>query len=146
MFYSILGNYYKLHHLRERNLDILTSLTNALGTFQGLMNQIFHTYLRKFVLVFVDDILIYSRSEEDHWLHLQQVLGSLAEHQFCVNIKKCFFGQTRLENLEHWISHQGVSTDSSKVDAIQGWLVLQNVRQLWVFLGLAGYYGRFVAG
>ena len=77
------------------------SLTNVPGTFQGLMNQIFHTYLRKFVLVFVDDILIYSRSEEDHWLHLQQVLGSLAEHQFCVNIKKCFFGQTRLENLGH---------------------------------------------
>ena len=74
------------------------------------------------------------------------MLGSLAEHQFHIDIKKFFFGQTRLEYLVHWISHQGVSTNSSKMDVVQGWPSPQNVCQPWGFLGLASFYQWFVLG
>ncbi|XP_078447009.1 uncharacterized protein LOC144715877 [Wolffia australiana] len=100
-------------------------LMNAPATFQSLMNHLFHPYLRKFLLVFFDDILIYSKSLEDHESHLQQVFTVLADNDLHVNPKKCQLACNQLEFLGHWISHQGVMADKSKVEAMVSWPVHQ---------------------
>ena len=93
-------------------------LTNAPVTFQLLMNDIFREYLRRFVLVFFDDILVYSRSLEQHTKHLCCVLKVLAENQLLANRKKCLFEQPKVEYLGHIISQQGVSADHAMVQAM----------------------------
>nr|XP_027097511.1 uncharacterized protein LOC113717062 [Coffea arabica] len=119
-------------------------LTNALATFQSLMNQIFQPYLRKFVLVFFDDILVYSSTFEDHIQHLRLVLSLLRDNQLFVKKSKCAFAQRRVDYLGHTITDKGVSMDDSKVSSILHWAVPQNVKELRGFLGLIGYYRRFV--
>ena len=108
-------------------------LTNAPVTFQSLMNDIFRDHLCRFVLVFFDDILVYSLSETEHCSHLQTIFQILRKHQLFANAKKCVFAQPRIEYLGHIIIAEGVSIDPSKVQALRG------------FLGLIGYYRRFVA-
>ena len=90
-------------------------LTNAPATFQCIMNQILQPFLRKFVLVFLDDILIFSATMEDHKHHLQQVLAELRKHRLFLKESKCSFAQSRLEYLGHIISAEGVSTDPNKI-------------------------------
>lgn len=92
-------------------------LTNAPATFQCIMNHILQPFLRKFVLVFLDDILIYSATIEDHVEHLQLVLEQLRKHQFFLKATKCSFAQPRLEYLGHIISGKGVSIDPTKIHA-----------------------------
>jgi hypothetical protein len=89
-------------------------LTNALATFQCVMNQVLHPFLSQFVLVFLDDILIYNKSLADHVTHLEQVLSALRTHQLYLKASKCSFAQASLEYLGHIISTQGVATDPSK--------------------------------
>jgi len=89
-------------------------LTNAPATFQSVMNRIFAPVLRKHVLVFMDDILVYSNSLDDHLQHLEQVLQIIQEHQFCIKQSKCVFAQQQLEYLGHLISAAGVATKPSK--------------------------------
>lgn len=96
-------------------------LTNTPSTFQSLMNEMLKPYLRKFALVFFDDILVYSKSVEDHKRHLQSVLALLKEHQFFANNKKCTFGQTQLEYLGHIISADGVAADPRKIEVMLEW-------------------------
>ena len=91
------------------------SLTNAPATFQSIMNQIFAPLLRKHVLVFMDDILIYSKTLSDHVQHLEQVFKILEHHQFFVKLSKCEFAKQELEYLGHTISAQGVSTEPTKI-------------------------------
>jgi hypothetical protein len=93
-------------------------LTNAPATFQCVMNQILHPFLRQFVLVFLDDILIYSTSLEDHVQHLEQVLDTLRKHQLYLKESKCTFAKDSLEYLGHIISSKGVATDPSKIHRI----------------------------
>ena len=93
-------------------------LTNAPATFQSIMNRIFADILRKHVLVFMDDILIYSKSLEDHVIHLDQVFQILPHYQFLIKLSKCEFAKQQLEYLGHSISCQGVATESSKIQAI----------------------------
>ena len=93
-------------------------LTNTPATFQYIMNDILSPFLRKFVLVFLDDILIYSPTMEDHVMHVQQVLDKLREHHLYLKASKCSFAQDTLEYLGHIISGAGVSTDSSKTEAM----------------------------
>jgi hypothetical protein len=119
-------------------------LTCAPATFQSAMNNIFASIIRKFVLVFVDDILIYSSDLAQHVDHLQQVFSILKENHLFVKRSKCSFAQTSLEYLGHIVSASGVSTDPAKITAVQNWPQPTNVKQLKGFLGLAGYYRKFI--
>lgn len=118
--------------------------TNAPATFQGLMNTIFSDMIRKFVLIFVDDILIYSSTLEEHVTHLRLVLTRLQAHQLYIKLSKCSFAKQQLDYLGHIIGTNGVATDPSKVKAVQEWPVPRNLRQFRGFLGLAGYYRKFI--
>lgn len=121
-------------------------LTNAPATFQTLMNTILSEFLRKFALVFFDDILIYSTTMQDHVHHLRTVLQALRENQLYAKLSKCVFGQSEIEYLGHIIRSQGVATDPSKIDIIKKWPAPTSVTELRSFLGLAGYYRRFIQG
>ena len=119
-------------------------LCNASSTFQSLMNRIFKPYLQKFILVFFDDILVYSTDVQLHEEHLILVFSILQENQLHFNMAKCQLGQERLEYLGHWISAEGVSTDEVKVSSILKWPLPKNIRDVRSFLGLASYYRKFV--
>jgi hypothetical protein len=119
-------------------------LTNALATFQGIMNKIFAPLLRKTVSVFVDDILIYNPTLDNHIAHLKQVFQLLAENQLLVKKYKCSFALQELEYLGHIIGPNGVSTDKSKILAVIEWPTPSNLKSLRGFLGLTGYYRKFI--
>ncbi|KAL4284928.1 hypothetical protein GQ457_16G014540 [Hibiscus cannabinus] len=119
-------------------------LSNAPSTFQRLMNDIFRPYLRQFVLVFFDDILIYSSTWDAHVRHVQLVLQLLRTHHLVAKLSKCVFGQQSIGYLGHIISAQGVSVDPEKITSICQWPQPQTVKEVRSFLGLAGYYRRFI--
>ena len=119
-------------------------LTNAPATFQQLMNTVPAKFLRKFVLVFFDDILIYSSSVTEHGEHLKLVFASLRANQLFAKRKKCTFVQTKVEYLGHIIMGDGVATNPAKITAIVNWPTPTNVIELRSFLGMAGYYRRFI--
>jgi hypothetical protein len=119
-------------------------LCNAPATFQALMNEVLRPYLRRFVLVFFDDILIYSSSWADHLRHLRAVLASLRQHRLFVKRSKCAFGVPSVGYLGHIISADGVAMDPAKVQAIHDWPQPRSPRAVRGFLGLAGYYRKFV--
>jgi predicted aspartyl protease len=119
-------------------------LTNAPATFQALMNTIFAEHMRKIMLVFFDDILIYSKSKQEHIQHLKTVLQVLRENKLFAKQSKCVFATPQVEYLGHIISDKGVSTDPQKIVAVKEWPTPQTITQLRSFLGLTGYYRRFV--
>jgi hypothetical protein len=119
-------------------------LTNAPAHFTYLMNSIFMLELDKFVVVFIDDILIYSKNEEEHANHLRIVLTSLREHQLYAKFSKCTFWLEEIQFLGHVLSTKGIAVDPSKVKDILEWNSPTTVHQVRSFLGLAGYYRRFI--
>jgi hypothetical protein len=119
-------------------------LTNALAHFTYLMNSVFMPELDKFVVVFVDEILIYSKNKEEHAEHLRIVLTCLREHQLYAKFSKCTFWLEEIQFLGHILSAKGIVVDPSKVKDILEWKSLTTVHQVSSFLGLAGYYHRFI--
>ncbi|GBG59111.1 hypothetical protein CBR_g32129 [Chara braunii] len=121
-------------------------LTNAPTTFQAAMTNEFRAMLDRFVLVYLDDILVYSRSLEDHLGHLRRVLETLRRAKYKANRDKCEFVRQELEYLGHFVTPEGISPLSDKIQAIQEWPEPRNVTDAHSFLGLAGYYQRFIKG
>jgi hypothetical protein len=121
-------------------------LTNALVYFMYLMNKVFMEYLDKFVVVFINDILVYSRSEEEHEEHLCLVLQKLQDHKLDAKLSKCEFWLKQVTFLGHVISKGGISVDPSKIEDVLSWKAPTNVRDIRSFLRLAGYYRRFIEG
>jgi hypothetical protein len=119
-------------------------LTNAPATFQALMNDVLRPFLRQFVLVFFDDILIFSSSWAEDLHHIRQVLSAMHAHQLFLKLSKCSFGETSVAYLGHVVSAEGVAMDVSKIQSITEWPRPRSVRTLRGFLGLAGYYRRFI--
>ena len=149
------------HHIRIRKMDVAKTtfrthkghyeffvmpfdLTHAPSTFQGLMNHIFKHFLRHFVLVLFDDILIYNPDMVQHIDNLRQVLTRLSQHQLFVNFKKCNFGKIELEYCGHIISSFAVVADPAKVDVMLTWPIPKDLKSLKGILGLIGCYSRFV--
>ena len=119
-------------------------LTNAPMTFMDLMHKVFQPYLDQFVVVFIDDILIYSQSEEEHEDHLQIVLQALRDHQLYAKFSKCEFWLTKVKFLGHEVLASSVSVDPEKVEVVMSWERQKSVFEIRSFLGLVGYYMRFI--
>jgi len=121
-------------------------VTNAPSVFMDLMNRVFHKYLDQFVVVFIDDILVYSATHKDHEEHLKTVLNILREKKLFAKLKKCEFWMKEVSFLGHVISEAEVAVDPRKIEAVINWERPSNVNEIRSFLGLAGYYRRFVEG
>jgi hypothetical protein len=121
-------------------------LTNAPAYFVYLMNKVFMEYLDKFVVVFIDDILVYSRSEEEHEEHLHLVLQKHRDHRLYAILSKCEFWLKQVAFLGHIISKGGISVDPSKIQDVLSWNAPTSASDIQSFLGLAGYYRRFIKG
>ncbi|WVZ63300.1 hypothetical protein U9M48_012941 [Paspalum notatum var. saurae] len=119
-------------------------LTNAPAYFMQLMNSVFMDYLDKFVVVFIDDILIYSKTEAEHEEHLRLVLQRLREHKLYAKFSKCKFWIDEVRFLGHDVSRGGIAVDPSKVSTVTNWKVPEIPKEVRGFLGLAGYYRRFI--
>jgi hypothetical protein len=121
-------------------------LTNAPATFMFLMNNVLSKFLEKIVLVFIDDILIYSKNREEHEEHLRLVLQVLREHHLYSKFSKCDFFQKQIHYLGHAISKEGVPVDPDEIMSIMEWPTPKDVSEIRSFMGLAGYYRRFIKG
>ncbi|KAK8940812.1 hypothetical protein KSP39_PZI010806 [Platanthera zijinensis] len=119
-------------------------LTNAPSVFMDLMNRMFRDFLDRFVIVFIDDILVYSQCEEDHFKHLHLVLETLRRNELYAKFSKCEFWLPSVAFLGHIVSGEGIAVDPAKIVAIREWPALSSVAEVRSFLGLAGYYRRFV--
>ncbi|WVZ58419.1 hypothetical protein U9M48_008695, partial [Paspalum notatum var. saurae] len=119
-------------------------LTNAPAFFMYLMNSVFMNELDKLVVLFIDDILVYSKNEKEHEEHLRIVLSRLREHKLYSKFSKCAFWLKEVAFLGHILSAKGVAVDPNKVEDVLNWKQPQTVTEIWSFLGLAGYYRRFI--
>ena len=121
-------------------------LTYAQTTFMDLMNCVFRPYVDRFVMVFIDDILVYSKDREDHDTHLLVVLEILRNEQLYEKLSKCEFWLREVSFLGHIVSEEGIQVNPKKIEIIIEWKPQRNVMEVRSFLGLAGYYRRFIKG
>jgi hypothetical protein len=133
-------------HTHEGHYEFLVmpfGFFNAPSTFQSLMNHVFHPFLCHFVLVFFDDILIYSKNLSSHLSHVNQVLHLLSKHQHFLKQSKLAFGASKVEYLVHIVGKDGVQVDPKKIESMQYWTHPKNLKILRGFLGLTSYYRKF---
>ncbi|GJR83710.1 reverse transcriptase domain-containing protein [Tanacetum coccineum] len=121
-------------------------LTNALAVFMDLMNRVCRPYLDKFVIVFIDDILIYSKTKEEHDVHLRLILELLKKEELYAKFSKCDFWLSKVQFLGHVIDSEGIHVDPEKIESIKDWESPKTPTEICQFLGLAGYYRRFIKG
>lgn len=131
---------------RYGSFEFLFGLTNAPATFCTLMNRVFQPFLDKFVVVYLDDIVVYSKTLEEHVKHLRQVFQVLKENELYVKKEKCAFAQHEVMFLGHIVGGGKLRMDKSKVQAIQDWEPPRKVSEQRSFLGLVNYYRRFIKG
>nr|GEZ58843.1 putative reverse transcriptase domain-containing protein [Tanacetum cinerariifolium] len=118
-------------------------LTNAPAVFMDLMNRVCKPYLDKFVIIFTDDILIYSKNEEEH---LKAILELLKKKELYAKFSKCEFWIPKVQFLGHMIDSQGIHVDSAEIESVKDWASPKSPTEIRQFLGLAGYYRRFIEG
>jgi hypothetical protein len=135
---------FQTHEGHYEFLVMSFGLANAPATFQALMNDVLRPYLRRFALVFFDDILIYSSSWAEHLQHLAITLKAIRDHHLHLKRSKCSFGAASVAYVGHVISTTGVAMDADKVAAVESWPEPHSTRALRGFLGLAGYYRKFI--
>ena len=121
-------------------------LTNALAAFMDLMNRVFRPYVDQFVVDFIDDILMYSKDAQEHEKHLRIVLETLREKRLYAKLSKCDFWLKEVSFLGHIVSTEGIRVDPTEIEAVVNWKSPRSVIEVRSFLGLAGYYRRFVKG
>jgi hypothetical protein len=119
-------------------------LTNAPATFQHFLNDIFRPFLEQFVIIYLDDILVFSKNASDHEIHVLKVLQILRDHNLCAKLEKCEFSTFQTEFLGYIVSSSGISMDPSKVKAVTEWPSPKNVKGVQSFLGFANFYRRFI--
>ena len=121
-------------------------LTNAPAAFKDLMNRVFRPYVDQFVVVFIEDILVYSKDAQEHEQHMKIVLQTLREKKLYAKLSKCVFWIKEVSFLGHIVSAEGIRVDSTKIKAVVNWKPPRNVTDVRSFLGLVGYYRIFVRG
>nr|GFC74381.1 putative reverse transcriptase domain-containing protein [Tanacetum cinerariifolium] len=121
-------------------------LTNAPAVFMDLMNRVCKPYLDKFVIVFIDDILIYSKDENEHEEHLKAILKLLKKEELYAKFSKCEFWIPKVQFLGHVIDSQGIHVDPAKIESVKDWASPKSPKEIRQFLGLAEYYQRFIEG
>ncbi|GJV42964.1 putative reverse transcriptase domain-containing protein [Tanacetum coccineum] len=121
-------------------------LTNAPAVFMDLMNRVCKPYLDKFVIVFIDDILIYSKNKQEHAEHLKLILELLKKEQLYAKFSKCEFWIPKVQFLGQVINNQGIHVDPAKIESVKDWASPKSAKEIRQFLGLAGYYRRFIEG
>ncbi|GJR31745.1 putative reverse transcriptase domain-containing protein [Tanacetum coccineum] len=161
--YSKIDLRYGYHQLRVRDEDIPKTafrtryghyefqvmpfgLTNAPTVFMDLMNRVCRPYLDKFVIVFIDDILIYSKTKEEHDAHLRLILELLKKEELYAKFSKCDFWLSKVQFLGHVIDSEGIHVDPVKIESIKDWESPKTSIEIHQFLGLVGYYRRFIEG
>jgi hypothetical protein len=118
--------------------------TNAPASFQHLMNHVFNPHQNNFLVVYLDDILIFSNTREEYIQHIRWVLEQLCTHQLYAKMKKCEWRKTEINYLGHIISQGQVAPEPQKIRAVKEWPIPTTVKEVQAFLGLANYYRRFV--
>ncbi|GKE86277.1 putative reverse transcriptase domain-containing protein, partial [Tanacetum coccineum] len=142
----ILNTAFRTHYGHYEFQVMSFGLTNVPAVFMDLMNRVYKPYLDKFVIVFIDDILIYSKNKQEHEEHLKLILELLKKEELYAKFSKCEFWIPKVQFLGHVIDSEGIHVDPAKIESIKDWTSPKSLMEIRQFLGLSGYYRRFIEG